>query len=410
MKEKASFFIWDYTFLDDRILIRRDFIYTRSNIIYTDKIEAVSTVSSFVMNMLGRCNLVITFAGNIFTLFGVPKKVADKFVAVYSEDDGQIDKIKLSTLDLMKKSLLQSHYEWYFVILLLSWVAVILFQSPFFTESTAELISDFVLRHMLVAGTFVLSIGLPYFIILLWALTGGFLREFFKYYNFTVCAGERILSYERGLIVRRKMYIIRDRVAIVEYKQTPLMRIFKYGKLYVRAVGYNPIFAKSKPILPLLRESDMLEYTKKLFPDMNMSHRAPRRRSFHYYLFTWKMLVPIASLIAAPILGKSWYVIAGISLVIVIASCFLEYSNSYFESNDKRTVLSKGGFFRTAACVSTDKIELIAKSGSRMKQARGFTNVIVHVFGKRRCYARVKNIDLRQLDHYSFEAINKEIK
>lgn len=407
MKEKASFFIWDYTFLDDRIIINRDFVFSRSNIIYTDKIEAVSTVTSIIMNAFGRCNIIITFAGNIFTLFGVPKIVADKFVANYSDDDGHVDKIKLSTVDLMKKSLLQSHYEWYTVILLLLWAAVFLFSSPIFNESTARLISDFIFRHMLVAGTFVLSIGLPYTIILLWALTGGFLREYLKYYKFTVSAGKKIIYYESGLLVRRKMYIMRDRIAIVEYKQTPLMRIFGFGKLYVRAVGYNPVFVKSKPILPLLRESDMLSFTKLLLPDMNMSHRAPRRRSFHYYLFTTKMIIPIVSLVLGVIFGKSWFVIAAISLMIVIASCFLEYKNSYFESNSERTVLSKGGFFRTAACISTDKIELIAKSGSRLKLSRGYTNVVVHVFGKRGCYAFVKNIDLRQLDHYHFDSSGK---
>lgn len=404
MKQKSSFFIWDYTFLDDRILIKRNLFLTRSNIIYTDKIEAVSTVTSFIMRAFGRCNIVLTFAGNVFTLLGVPVATAEEFIKKYTDDDSDtVQSAKLNSLDLFKKSLLQSHYEWYIVILLLSWSAVFLFSAPWFTETTARKISDFVFRHVIFAGTFVLSFGLPYAIIFIWAITGGFLRELFKYYGFRASSGNNSISYESGLLIRRKTYIVRDRIAIIEYKQTPILRIFGYGKLYVRAVGYNPIFFKPKPIFPLLREKDMMKCAQMLMPEMNMSHRPPRNRSFYHYLFTIKMLIPPLCIIPAPFFGYGWLIVSAAALITVIASCYLEYKNTYFESGKKITVLSKGGFYRTASCIATNRIELIAKTGSKMKLAHGFTNVSVHVFGKSGSYAYVKNIDIRQLDHYSFD-------
>ncbi|MGM9637232.1 MAG: PH domain-containing protein [Eubacteriales bacterium] len=399
---ECSFLIWRYRFLDDRILIHRKLWWSRTNLIYIDKIEMTSCITSFIMRAFGRRNLMLTFAGNSFTLFGVPKQIAEKFCARYEgeNEEAKGKKISLKPAEIMKMSILQSHFIWYFVLLFLLWSAVFLMSSPLLTADTAKKISDFVFRHMIVAGTLVLSIGLPYAIIWLWAITGGFIKEYLSYYKFSVTRLEKSLAFEYGLFIHRKIYISADRIAIAEFSQPPLMRIFGCGKLYIRAVGYNPFFIKRQPILPYLRSKNLKNILTLLLPEMTMEHRPPRVRKFHYYLFSRKILIPPACLIIACFLGYGWIIAAAVTLTIVMGSLILEYTNTYFECDDRLTVLSHGGFFRTTACIYTDRIELIAKSGSRRKLRKGFTNIHVHVFGKNGSYALIRNVETRQLDPF----------
>lgn len=399
---ECSFLFWKYRFLEDRILIHRRLWWSRTNQIYLDKVEMTSLVTPLIMRLFGRRNLVLTFAGNVFTLLGVPKQIAETFCARYEGESEEAKgmKISLKPSEIMKMSILQSHFIWYFVLLLLLWSAVFLMSSPLLTVDTAKKISDLVFRHMIVAGTLVLSIGLPYAIIWLWTITGGFLKEYLSYYKFSVTRLDKCLAFEYGLFVHRKIYIRADRIAIAEFSQPPLMRIFGCGKLYIRAVGYNPFFIKRQPILPYLRSKDLKRILTLLLPEMTMEHRPPRVRKFHFYLFSWKMMIPPICLMVSFFLGYGWIIAAAVALTLVLGSLILEYTNTYFECDNRLCVLSHGGFFRTTACVYTDRIELIARSGSRRKQRKGFANIHVHVFGKNGRYALIRNVEIRQLEPF----------
>lgn len=398
----CSFLIWKYRFLEDRILIFRDFWFQKTSRIDTGRIEMVSAVSTPIMRLLHRQNLVLTFAGSSFTLPGVPDEAANSFCARFEGETGEDlnESITLKPADILRLSFFQSHLVWYITILVLIWAAVIVLSIPALSPDFAMKVTDFIFRHMLVAGTLVLSIGLPYILIWLWAITGGFVREYLKFYKYTAVRRKTTLSYEYGLIIRRKFVIASDRIAITEYKQSPVMRAFGYGKLYIRAVGYNPFFLKRQPILPFLRYKKIRESMKTLVPEMNMEHKPRRKRVFRYYLFTWKWLIPLAFLIPALLLSPTFFIPMAVSALLVLGSLILEYENTHFESDRRLTVLSYGGYSHTITCVFTERIERISQSASRNKLRKGFTNVKVYVFGKSGTFARIRNVELRQLDSF----------
>lgn len=398
----CSFFFWQYHFLDDRILIHRKFWFSRTDLIYIDKIEMTSCITSLIMMAFGRRNLVLTFAGNSFTLFGVPKEIAEEFCSRYEGEKKETkgEEIRLKHREIMLLSVLQSHFKWYLVLVVLLWAAVFLLSSPLFTGETAQHIAHLVFNHMIIGGTLVLTIGLPNAIIWLWAITGGFLKEYLKYYRFTVNRFEKHLAFEYGLLIHHKTYISVNRIAMIEYSQSPLMRMCGCGKLYIRAVGYNPYFIKKQPILPFLRFKKLEKTLHLILPEMTMEHRPPRIRRFRYYLYSYKMLIPLLFLGVSFILGYGWIVAAAIVLAMVLGTLVLEFLNTYFECDNHLTVFSYGGYFRTTACVYTNRIELVSKSGSRRKLRRGFTNIYIHIFGKSGRYARIRNVEIRQLEPF----------
>lgn len=398
----CSFFIWRYRFLEDRILIFRDFWFQKTSRIDTSKIEMVSAVKTPILRLFGRQNLVLTFAGSAFTLIGVPNEVADRFCARFEgeKNEESDETVTLRPADILRLSFFQSHLVWYFTILALIWAAVIILSIPALSLDFAMRLTDFIFRHMLVAGTLVLSIGLPYVLIWLWAMTGGFLKEYLKFYKYTAVRRKTTISYEYGLIIRRKFVMASDRIAIAEYKQSPTMRAFGYGKFYIRAVGYNPYFLKRQPILPFLRYKKIRETMETLIPEMNMERKPKRRRVFRYYLLSWKWLIPLLFLPPAIWVSPTFFIPMAVALLFVLGSLFLEYQNTHFESDRRLTILSHGGYNRTIACVFTERLERVSQSASRAKLRRGFTNVKVHVFGKSGAFARMRNVELRQLDSF----------
>lgn len=416
--QQASFWIWDYIFYDDRIEISRNFFLTRQSVIYIDKIEMIVLEDDPLLRHLGRCNLLITFAGNIITLFGLPRTVAESFCEqlgynhpaheAASSSAAEPRQVTISTLDLLKKSLLQTKLVWFLLLVALLWVAVFLMGSEFITSETAHLISSFVFRHIIVAGTLVLSLGLPTVIIWIWALTGGFLVEFLKYYRYTATRKGNILCFEYGLVIHRRVYITADRIAITQFSQTPVMRIFGYGKLSVRAVGYNPFFLKAQPILPFVKLKGLPTDLEILLPELDHSRTETVRRSLRYDFFSRKWLLPLLCLALVPVFGFAWLIVALITGLIVLFSILLEYQNTDFVKLDRMTLLSKGGFYREAAWIYTDRIELVSATASRRKKRAGFVNLRVKVFGKRGTYALLRNIDAACAEAFGLGGSNQK--
>lgn len=399
----AAFFIWSYRFYEDRIEIDRNFILSRSTVISMDKIEMLMAETDPILSAFGRCNLMLTFAGNVFTLFGLPIAIADRLMERLSESestDGHA--VRISTKDLLKKSALSTKLIWYLLLLALLWAAVFLMGSDFIDSEKAHALSDFVFRHLIVAGTLVLSLGLPTVIIWLWAFTGGFLIECLKYYRYTAARRGDLLYFEYGLLIHRRIYLDARRIAIVEYKQPPLMRIFGYGELRVRAVGHNPLFLKAKVLLPFIKASNLDTAMRLLFPAVEQTPLPPCRRSLGYNFFSRKYLIPLGCLAGAWVFGTPWLIAAAVAFIGVTASVLMEYRNAYFyQRNDNGNlplvILSKGGFYRTSAWIDQERIEMLAISGSRRKLRKGYANIRVRVFGKSGPYALVRNICIHDI-------------
>lgn len=412
--QKASFFIWDYTFSDDRIEIARNFFFTRESVICIDKIEMAVLETDPLLGKFGRCNLLLTFAGNICTLFGLPTEVAEAFCeqvgysqtadhALPQSEISETRQVSISNLDLLKKSLLQTKLRWYLLIVAILWATVFVMGSSFITSETAHGIADFVFRHIITAGTLVLSLGLPTVIIWLWAFTGGFLVEFLKYYRYTATRKENMLCFEYGLIIRRRVYISADRIAVTEFVQTPVMRLFGYGKLDVRAVGYNPYFLKAQPILPFVRACRLPHVLTVLLPEIKQMPHERIRRSLRYDFISRKWLLPLVCFALAPAFGYPWLIVGACAALIVCCSILLEYGNTDFAVMQELISLSKGVFLRKTAWIYTDRIEQISVSASRRKKRQGFVNLRIKVFGKQGTYALVRNIDRAALLPFGFE-------
>lgn len=398
----AAFFIWSYRFYEDRIEIDRNFILSRSTVISMDKIEMLMSETDPILSAFGRCNLTLTFAGNVFTLFGLPIAIADKLMERLSDSEAAKGcAVRIPTRDLLKKSALSTKLIWYLFLLALIWGTVFLMGSDFIDSEKANALADFVFRHMIVAGTLVLSLGLPTVLIWIWAFTGGFLLEFIKYYRYTAARRGDLLYFEYGLLIHRRIYLDARRIAIVEYRQPPLMRIFGYGQLRVRAVGHNPLFLKAKVLLPFIKASRLESSLELLFPAVVQDPLPVCRRSLGYNFFSWKFSLPLACLAGAWIFGWPWLIAAALSLLAVTASVVLEYQNAYFCLQNRNTpplvILSKGGFYRTSAWIDLERIEMLAISGSRRKLRKGYANIRVRVFGKGGPYALIRNVSIEDV-------------
>ncbi len=399
----AEFWVWRYRFYPDRIEIDRDFILTRSTVISLDKIEMITRESDPVFSRMGRCNLIIAFAGNIFTLWGLPTAVADRLTDQLTDsEEAEIGAVRIPTRDLFKKSAMSTKLIRYIIVLAVLWGAVFLMGSSLVDSALAHQISDMVFRRLLVAGTLVLSLGLPTILLWLWAFTGGFLLEYLKYYCYTAARRGDLLYFEYGFIIKRRIYLDARRISLVEYKQGPLMRAFGYGELRIRAVGHNPLFLKSKLLLPIVKDVKLSGIIATLFPSIQPAAHTACRRSLAYDFVSWKWALPLLCLPLAHFLGWQWFLAAAGIAIAVALSILLEYRNAYFHLGQQAgkyslVTLSKGGFYRSAAWIDRERIEMLAVSGSRRKLKKGYGNIRVRVFGKSGSYALVRNVALEDV-------------
>ncbi|MBQ8288083.1 MAG: PH domain-containing protein [Clostridia bacterium] len=395
---------WSYRFYSDRIEIDRNFILSRGTVISLDKIEMITSESDPILSRLGRCNLILTFAGNLFTLWGLPVEIADRLTAQLTDsEEAEIGSVRIPAKELLKKSAMRTKLIRYLFILAILWGAVFLMGSDLVDSRLAHTISDAVFRHLLVAGTLVLSLGLPTVLLWLWAFTGGFLLQYLKYYRYTAARRGDLLYFEYGFLIHRRIYLDARRVTLVEFRQSPLMRAFGYGELHIRAVGHNPRFLKSKLLLPILKEQKLPKIMEILFPAIPEKPRKPCRRSLLYDFFSWKWLLPLLCLPLVFLFGWQWLIVTVAIALMVTASILLEYKNAYFDlPDDQQTpslvILSKGGFYRTAAWIDRERVEMLAISGSRRKLRRGFSNIRVKVFGKSGTYALIRNVGIDETE------------
>lgn len=396
----AAFLFWRYRFYSDRIEIDRDFILSRSTVISLDKIEMITSESDPIFGSMKRCNLIVTFAGNVFTLWGLPIEIADRLTAQLTDsEEAEIGSVRIPTKDLLKKSAMSTKLIRYILTLAILWGAVFLMGSNLVDSDLAHAISEVVFRHLLVAGTLVLSLGLPTVLNWLWAFTGGFLLQMVKYHRYTATRRGELLYFEYGFLIHRRVYLDARRVTLVEYRQTPTMRFFRYGELRIRAAGHNPLFLKSKLLLPIVKRDKLPELLNILFPALPQKSRRTCRRSLYYDFISWKSFLPLLCLPPAIFFGWQWLIAAAVVALLVVASILLEYRNAYFDFPDgsqglSPVILSKGGFYRTSAWIDRERVEMLAISGSRRKLRRGYANIRVKVFGKSGTYALIRNIQV----------------
>ncbi|MBQ8382825.1 MAG: PH domain-containing protein [Clostridia bacterium] len=396
----AAFLIWRYRFYEDRIEIDRDFILSRATVISLDKIEMITSESDPIFSRMGRCNLIVTFAGNVFTLWGLPVEIADRLTAQLTDsEEAEIGSVRIPARELLKKSAMSTKLIRYLLILAVLWGAVFLMGSDWVDSRLAHTISDVVFRHLLVAGTLVLSLGLPTVLLWLWAFTGGFLMQYLKYHRYTAARRGEVLYFEYGFLIHRRIYLDARRVTLVEFKQTPLMRVFGYGELRIRAMGHNPLFLKSKLLLPIVRQETLPGIMEILFPTLPKSTRRACRRSLFYDFFSWKIFLPLLCLPLVFFFGWQWLIVVAVVGLVVVASILLEYQNAYFDFPDalqtpSLVILSKGGFYRTTAWIDRERVEMLAISGSRRKLRKGYANIRVKVFGKSGRYALIRNVEI----------------
>lgn len=408
----ASFFIWVYHFYGDRIEIWRNFFLTRKTVIYIDKIEMLMAENDPVFSLFGRCNLFLTFAGNVFMLFGIPKSTMERFAGQFAqtEDAGNTTSVRISNRSLLKKSILQTKWVWYLVINLIIWPILLIIGNYFIDTENIPTAVEFLMMRQPWIGALIVSLGIPTAFIWIWMFTGGFLNEFLKYYHYTANRRGDLLYFEHGFLIRRQVYLDTTRIAIVEFRQSAMMRVFGYGQLSIQAVGHNPLFFKSKLLMPFIHISKLPEAMSMLFPTVEYTSLPPCKCGLRYNFITWKWLIPLFCFLFSLLYSASYWILFGCSVLAVVISVILEYRQTGFWAipdapSHPLVILSRGGFRRTIAWIDARRIEMIAVSGSRRKLKKGYLNIRVHVFDKSGTYALVRNIDasvtkgLKGLDH-----------
>ncbi len=397
---QTCFLIWKYRFFDDRIEIIRNFFFEKCMSVSTKRIECASINSNIILNIFGRCNLTVISSSNAFTLLGIPRSFAEKLCERFTNSGDRQRKIRVTNKDLIKKSLLRTRLIWYFVLLAIIWAAVILFGNKYITPETADKIREYAFKRIVLFSALVMSFALPQAIIWLWAITGGVLAQFIKYYKYTATRTKDAICFEYGMMVQHKIYIPIDRIAIAEYSQSPLMQLFGCGELRIYAVGYNAFFMKSDTILPFLTNSKKDKAISFLLPEFSLETKKRRDRKLKYFIIHWTMLLPLPLLVLSIFFGIGWLIVALLFEAVMLLNALLLYKNSKMEYSSEITYISNGGFYSKSALIRNRMIESVSSYGTTAKKRHGLVNFSVKVFGKTGRSIRVRNISVEMSEYY----------
>lgn len=397
---ETSFLIWKYRFYENRIEIIRNFFFEKCMSVSTQRIECASINSNIILSAFKRCNLTVISSSNAFTLLGIPKSFAEKLCKGFTKSGNERTKVRVTNKELLKKSLLQTRVIWYFVLLVAVWALAILFGNKYLTPETTEKIRDYAFRKTLVFSALIMSLALPQAIIWLWAITGGVLVQFIKYYRYTATRNKDAICFEYGILTQRKIYIPVERIAIAEYSQTPLMQLFGCGLLRIYAVGYNAFFMKSDTILPFVTNSKIEKVISVLLPEFSLKNLERGKRTLCYFLLHWTMLLPLIPLALSPFFGYGWIIVALIFWAVLLLNALLLYKNSQMCYTKDITYISNGGYFHKSALIRNSMMESVSSYGTTAKKRLGFVNFSVRVFGKTGRSIRVKNVDVEMSENY----------
>lgn len=398
---ETSFLVWKYRFYEDKIEIIRNFFFEKCMSVSTGRIECASINSNIILSAFRRCNITVISSGNAFTLFGIPKSFAEKLCEDFTKSGNEQTKIRVTNRDLIKRSLLRTRLIWYFILLIALWAAAILFGSMYITPEIAEQIRDYAFKSMLVFGAVVMSLALPHALLWLWALTGGVLAQFIKYYKYTATRTKDAICFEYGILIQRKIIIPVDRIAIVEYSRSPLMQLFRCGELRIYAVGYNAFFMKSDTILPFVSSHDREKMISALLPEFDIAPHETGKRTLRYFLLHWTMFIPLIPLAVSIFLGYWWIIAAAVLEIIIVINALLLYKNSQMIYTKDITFISNGGYFHKNALIRNSMMESVSSYGTTAKKRHGFVNFSVKVFGKQGRSIRVRNIAVEMSDNYN---------
>ena len=398
---KASFLIWTYKFYDDRVEMIRNFYFTKKKTIETYNIESVTLISGFILLILRRTNLVIFTHGNVFILFGVPTKAANELCSNYTDSGEEKTKIRLSNSDLIKTSLLKSRIKWYFILLAVMWTIVIIFGGRYLTEEQAIMISEFAFKQVMILGAFVMSLTLPHFILWIWALTGGIITVFIKYFNYSATRYDDVLCFEYGLIFHRKVFIPTKRITVVEYIQSPLMQFFQAGKIKIHSVGYNAHFIRSDTLLPFVTEQKKSKIIYTLLPEFELGKELKPNNSLLYLFLYFTNFIMFIPLVASFFFGYGWTIVALLLVLANIGECFLLHYHNTLLRSERITYISRGGYNRSSSFIRNDMIESVTLGGSKHKLKKGFANLSIKVFGKKNFAIRVRSIDIDVVNSFN---------
>ena len=364
-------------------------------------IESVTLFSGLIMRLLHRTNLTIFTHGNIFTLFGVPAKAANELCSSYTGSGEQKAKIRLSRGDLIKTSLLKSRIKWYFVLLAVMWAIVIIFGGRYLSEEQLQTISQFAFKQVMILGAFVMSLTLPHFILWSWALTGGVLMAFIKYYNYSATRYDDVLCFEYGLIFHRKVFLPVKRITVVEYIQSPLLQFFQAGKIKLYAVGYNVYFIYAGTLLPFVTEQKKLKTIYTLLPEFKIEKELKPNNSLLYQFLSFTNLLPLIPLVISFFFGYGWTIVALILVLASIGECFLLHDHNTLLHSDRITYVSHGGYNRKSSFIRNDMIESVTVVGSKRKLKRGFASFSIKVFGKKNLSIRAGSVDFEVVKSFN---------
>lgn len=398
---KASFLVWKYRFYPDRVDIVRNFFFEKCTSVSTLNVECAAITSNILLMPFKRCNLTIITPSNNYTLLGIPTDYARSLCERFTDSGNEEKRFQITTRDLLKKSVLQSRMKWYFLILAALWATVLIFGGKYISAETANALSHLAFRRSVLFGTFVMSLALPQVIIWIWALTGGVLYEFIRYYRYTATRTRDVICFEYGIITYRKVYIPVKRIAVCEYIQSPLMQICRCGRVSIFAVGYNSYFMKSDTILPFVTTSRASVITRELLPEFEVKYEKESKAPFRFFLIYWTSLIPIIFLILSFFYGYGWAILALITSVILLADYSVHRSNSRLICQNGITYASRGGFFHKVTLIRNERLESCSSYGSVMKKRKGYVNFSFRVFGRRHKAIRVRNIPADTASHYS---------
>ena len=390
---ESSFLIWSYSFFDDRIEMIRNFYFTKKRIIETYNIESVILFSGLIMRILRRTNLMIFTHGNIFILYGVPENAANELCGNYTGSGEQKTKIRLSRGDLIKTSLLKSRIKRYYALLAVMWAVVIIFGGRYLSEEQLDKISQFAFRQVMILGAFVMSLALPHFILWLWALTGGMLTSFIKYFNYSATRYDDVLCFEYGLIFHKKVFIPVKRITVVEYIQSPLMQLFRAGKLKIHAVGYNAYFIYADTLLPFVTEQKKSSTIYTLLPEFEIGKELKPNNSLLYQFLSFTNFLPLIPLVISFFFGYGWTIVALILVLASIGECLLMHDHNTLLHSERTAYVSYGGYYRKSSFIRNDMIESVTVIGSKHKLGKGFASFSIKVFGKKNFSIRVRSVD-----------------
>ena len=216
-------------------------------------------------------------------------------------------------------------------------------------------------------------------LIVSWVLSIG--GTVLKYYGFSIQLSGEKLHISRGLLERRQVAIPVTRIQAIRIVESPLRQAFGWISVYVESAGYGKGKGESTLLFPLLKKSELHDFTANLIPQFQIDYTLNRlpRRAWRKYLVQH---TTVALLIAAPFCYFAPLGLLALLLVpLSIAWGYLKYKESGWDwiESSRMLIMRSRLIERTIVYIPKKRIQYYELSQSPFQRQSDLATIVATV-------------------------------